>query len=63
MYFSKLSTTAMATRARPQLSKHPLDNGQFFQRLMKKSKMVMKSVDPYDSLMIQPGNRILIVRH
>ena len=30
MYFSKLSTTAMATRARPQLPKHPLDNGQFF---------------------------------
>ena len=63
MYFSKLSTTAMATRARPQLPKHPLDNGQFFQRLMKKSKMVMKSVDPYDALMIKPGNRILIVLH
>ena len=53
----------MATRARPQLPKHPLDNGQFFQRLMKKSKMVMKSVDPYDALMIKPGNRILIVLH
>ena len=63
MYFSKLSTTATATRACPQLPKHPLDNGQVFQRLMKKSKMVMKSVDPYDALMIKPGNRILIVLH
>ena len=35
-----LSTTATTTNGCPQLPKSPLNNGQFFQRLMKKSRMV-----------------------
>ena len=40
----------------------PLDNGQFFQQPMKKSRMVIK-FDPYGALVINRGNRILIVIH
>ena len=40
-----------ATKACPQLPKWPLDNGQFFPRLMKKSRMVIK-FDTYGTLMI-----------
>ena len=42
VYCLSLATTATATKACPQLPKYPLNNGQFFQRLMKKSRMVMK---------------------
>ena len=48
---------ATATRACPQVAKQPLENGQFFQRLVKKSRMVMKS-HPFSSRMI---NRSTIV--
>ena len=37
-----LSTTATATKACPQLPKKTLDEGQFSQRLMKKSRMDME---------------------
>ena len=57
-----LSTMAMATKSHPQLPKLPLNNGHFFHGLMKKSRMVMK-VDLYGTLMINCGNRILIVFH
>ena len=57
-----LSTMAMATKSHPQLPKLPLNNGHFFHGLMKKSRMVMK-VDLYGTLMINRGNRILIVFH
>ena len=40
----------------------PLDNGQFFQQPMKKSRIVIK-FDPYGALVINRGNRILIVIH
>ena len=40
----------------------PLDNGQFFQQPMKESRMVIK-FDPYGALVINRGNRILIVIH
>ena len=40
-----------------------LDNGQFFQQpIMKKSRMVIQ-FDPYGALVINRGNRILIVIH
>ena len=57
-----LSTTATATKACPQLPEKPLDNGQFFQRLMKKSRMVNMEFDPYGAL-IDRGNPILILFH
>ena len=60
--YLNLSTTATATKTCPQLLKYPLDNGQFFQRLMKKSEMVVK-FDPYGTWMINCGNRILILFH
>ena len=40
----------------------PLDNGQCFKQPMKKSTMVIK-FDPYGALVINRGNRILIVIH
>ena len=53
---------ATATEARPQLPKKTLKNSQFFQGLIKNSRMVMK-FDPYGPLMIKHGNIILIVFH
>ena len=47
----------------PNYQKKPPDNGQFFQRLMKKSRMVNMEFDPYGALMINRGNRILILFH
>ena len=44
------------------LPKWPLDNGQFFKELMKKSRMVIQ-FDLYGILIINPGNCILIVFH
>lgn len=46
-----LSTTATATTVRPQLPKWPLNNGQFFQQVTKKSGMV-KNFDPHGNSMI-----------
>ena len=57
-----LSTTATATTACPQLPNYPLDNGQCFQRQMKKSRIVTK-FDSYGSLMTNRGIRILIGFH
>ena len=44
--FLNLSTTVTATEPCPQLPKYPLDNGQFFQRLMKKSPGIVTKVYP-----------------
>ena len=41
---------------------HPFNNGQFFQRLINKSRMVMKFVS-HGALMINRGTRILFVFH
>ena len=57
-----LSTTATATTACPQLPNYPLDNGQCFQRQMKKSRIVIK-FDSYGSLMTNRDIRILIEFH
>ena len=51
--YLNLSTTATATKV---LNCQPLDNGQFFQWLMKKSRMVMK-FDTYGTLLINRCNR------
>ena len=58
-FYLNLSTTATASKLRPQLSKKPVDHGQFFQRLTKKSGMVAK-FDPYGALLV---NLILIMFH
>ena len=51
-------------RQRPQMhvpNCQPLNNGQFFQRLMKKTEW--SRIDLYGTFMINRGNRILILFH
>ena len=60
-----LSTTATSLqRQRPLMhvpNCQPLNNGQFFERLMKKSKW--SRIDLYGMFMINRSNRILILFH
>ena len=44
----------------PNCQNNPSTNGQFFQRLTKKSRMVM-ILDPYGGLMINRDNRICFI--
>ena len=58
-----LSTTAMATKVCPLNCQNNLPTtASFFQRLMKKSRMVIK-FDPFCVLMINHGNHTRIVFH
>ena len=60
-----LSTTSTSLqRQRPQMhvpNYQPLNNGQFFERLMKSQER--SRIDLYGTFMINHGNRILILFH
>ena len=65
LFCLNLQKTATPSKACPRLPKYSLSTkASFFppKRLMKKSRMVLK-FDPYGALMINRGNRILIVFH
>ena len=64
--YLNLSTTATSPHRQrplkrvPNCQNNPSTNGQFFQRLTKKSRMVM-ILDPYGGLMINRDNRICFI--
>ena len=62
LIFVMADLSIMATSRQRQWLLKRVPNNQFFQRLMKKSRMVMK-FGPYGALMINRGYHILIVFH
>ena len=58
-----LFTTVTATKVCPNCQTNLSTTSSFFQRLMKKSRMPVLKFAPYGALMINRGNRILLLFH